>query len=131
MLLGAVLATGAALAQAPDQSSSAAQATQNANPRAHHAPNPDRMAKHLGKRLNLSDQQVAQIKPVLEERVQQMQTLRSDTSLSQQDRRSKAQQIMQDSNTRIEAALNDTQKQQFEEMLQQRRDHHKSQTKAQ
>jgi len=133
MLLGAVLATGAALAQVPDQKqpSSAAQATQNTNAREHHAPNPDRMAKHLGKKLNLSDQQVAQIKPVLEDRVQQMQTLRADTALSQQDRRGKARQIMQDSNTKIEAVLNDTQKQQFEEMLQQRRDHHKSQTKAQ
>jgi periplasmic protein CpxP/Spy len=133
MLLGAVLATGAALAQAPDQShpSSAAQATQNTNAREQHAPNPDRMAKHLGKKLNLSDQQVAQIKPVLEDRVQQMQSLRADASLSQQDRHSKARQIMQDSNTRIEAVLNDTQKQQFEELMQQRRDHHKSQTKVQ
>jgi Spy/CpxP family protein refolding chaperone len=133
MLLGAVLATGAALAQAPDQSqpSSAAQATQSTNPRAHHAPNPDRMAKHLSKKLNLSSEQVAQIKPVLEDRAQQMQTLRADTSLSQQDRRTKAHQIMQDSNTKIEAVLNDTQKQQFEEMLQQRRDHHKGQTRGQ
>ena len=133
MLLGAVLATGAALAQAPDQNqpSSAAQATQSTNAREHHAADPDRMAKHLGKKLNLSDQQVAQIKPVLEDRVQQMQTLRSDSTLSQQDRRSKARRIMQDSNTKIEAVLNDTQKQQFEKMLQERRDHHKSQTKGQ
>jgi len=133
MLLGAVLATGAALAQAPDQSqpSSAAQATQTTKVREHKAPNPDRMAKHLGKRLSLSSDQVAQIKPVLEDRTQQMQALRADTSLSQQDRRNKAHQIMQDSNSKIEAVLNDTQKQQFEQMLQDRRDHHKSQTTAQ
>ncbi len=133
MLLGAVLATGAALAQAPDQNqpSSAAQATENTNARTHQAPNPDRMAKHLGKKLNLSNDQVAQIKPLLEDRTQQMQAVRADTTLSQQDRHNKARQIMQDSDTRIEAVLNDTQKQQFEQMLQERRAHHNSQPKAQ
>lgn len=133
MLLGAVLATGAALAQAPGQNqpSNAAQATENTNARTHKAPNPDRMAKHLGKKLNLSSDQVAQIKPLLEDRTQQMQTLRADTTLSQQDRHSKARKIMQDSNTKIEAVLNDTQKQQFEQMMQARREHHKSQPKAQ
>ena len=133
MLLGAVLATGAAFAQAPNQSqpSKTAQAKQSTNARVHRAPNPDRVAKHLGKKLNLSNDQVAQIKPLLEDRVQQMQTLRADTSLSQQDRRSKARQIMQDSNTRIEAVLNDTQKQQFEQLMQERRANHHSQKNAQ
>ena len=133
MLLGAMLATGAALAQAPDQKqpSSAAQATQNDQARLHHAANPDQMAKHLGKKLSLSNEQVAQIKPVLENRAQKMQALRDDSALSQQDRRTKAHEIMQDSKNKIEAVLNDTQKQQFEEMLQQRRAHHKSQPTAQ
>ena len=132
MLLGAVLATGAALAQAPDatQKSNANNSAQTSKAQEHRAPNPDRMAKHLEKRLNLSTDQVAKIKPVLEDRVQQIQTLRADTSLSQQDRRSKAHAIMQDSNNKIEALLNDTQKQQFEQMLEERRAHHKSQTKA-
>jgi protein CpxP len=133
MLLGTVLAAGAALAQAPDQaqSSGASQTTQTTPVREHKAPNPDRMAKHLEKKLNLSNDQVAKIKPVLEDRVQQMQSLRADTSLSQQDRRNKAHQIMQDSNTKIEAVLNDTQKQQFEQLLQERREHHKSKMSAQ
>ena len=132
MLLGAVLATGAALAQAPNQSqpSTAAQPQQTTHVREHKAPDPDRMAKHLEKKLNLSNDQVTKIKPVLEDRVQQMQALRADTSISQQDRRNKAHQIAQDSNSKIEAVLNDTQKQQFEQMLQERRDHHKAQTTA-
>ena len=133
MLLGAVLTTGVAFAQAPDQSqaNSTPQATQNHEGRGHKAPNPDRMAQHLGKKLNLSSDQVAQIKPVLEDRAQQMQSLRADTTLSQQDRRAKAHQIMDDSKNKIEAVLNDTQKQQFEQMIQQRRDHHRSQPQAQ
>jgi len=82
------------------------------------------MAKHLGKKLGLSNEQVAQLKPILEDRQQQMQTLRSDTSLNDQDRQAKARGVMQDSKTRIEALLNDTQKQQFEQMLQERRARH-------
>ena len=132
MLLGAVLATGVALAQTPDQSqaSSAAQTTQTTAGQEHKTANPDRMAAHLGKKLNLSNDQVAQIKPLLEDRAQQMQALRADTTLSQQDRRTKAHQIMQDSNTKIESLLNDTQKQQFEQMMQERREHHKTQNKG-
>ena len=84
----------------------------------------------LNRSNNLNDQ-VAQIKPILEARQQQMQGLRSDTSLAPQDRRAKAQEIMQDSKTKIEAVLNDTQKQQFEQMLQERRAHHNSQPQAQ
>jgi hypothetical protein len=131
MLLGAVLSTGVVLAQAPDQAkpSSAAQAKQN--DAARHAANPDRMAKHLTKELGLSSDQEAQIKPVLEDRVQKMQALRADTSLSQQDRHTKARAIMQESNKKIEAVLNDTQKQQFEQMRQERRAHRKSQPEGQ
>src|SRR3954447_493297 len=83
MLLGAVLSTGVVLAQAPDQTqaSSATQAKQNDSARSHHSANPDRMAKHLSKKLGLSSDQEAQIKPVLQDRVQKMQALRADTSL--------------------------------------------------
>jgi periplasmic protein CpxP/Spy len=138
MLLGAALSTGVVLAQAPDPSQQATQPqAQQANQpqadqaRPHHAPNPDKQAKHLGKELGLSRDQVAQIKPVLEDRVQQMQALRADTSLSPQDRHAKAHGIVEDSKNKIEAVLNDTQKQQFEQMLQQRRAHHDSKPQAQ
>ena len=131
MFLGAMLSTGVVLAQSPDQAqpSSPAQATQGE--RGHHTADPDRMANHLGKKLNLSSDQVAQIKPVLENRAQQMQALRADATLSAQDRRAKAQDILADSKNKIEAVLNDTQKQQFEQMMQDRRAHRKSQPQAQ
>jgi Spy/CpxP family protein refolding chaperone len=117
------------LAQAPEQSpqSNPPQVTGNQPARPHHEINPDKQAKHLGKKLGLSSDQVAQIKPILEARQQQMQSLRSDSSVAPQDRRAKAREIMQDSKNKIEAVLNDTQKQQFEQMLQERRSHHNSQ----
>lgn len=121
---GMVLFSGALMAQTADQSQAAqstpqAPATQMSGPR--HAPNPDREAKHLGKRLGLSSDQVTQLKPILADRDTQMQNLRADSSLSQTDRRAKFQSIREDSKNKIEAVLNDQQKQQFEQMLAQRR----------
>jgi hypothetical protein len=81
-----------------------------------HRMNPDRQLSHLSKTLDLSTDQQAQIKPILLDRQQKMQSLWQDQSLSRQDKRAKAQAIQQDSQTRLEAALNDQQKQKFEEM---------------
>lgn len=85
--------------------------------------NPNRQAKRLAKQLNLSQDQVSQIEPILADRDQQMQALRGDSSLAPADRRTKAKGIMDDSNSKIEAVLNDQQKQQYEQMLASRREH--------
>jgi len=77
---------------------------------------PDRQLAHMTRALNLSADQQAQIKPILTERQQKMQALWQDQSLAREDRHSKAQAIQQDTRTRLEAALNDQQKQKFEEM---------------
>jgi hypothetical protein len=60
-----------------------------------------------------------------------MQSLGADASLAPQDRRAKAMSIFEDSKNKIEAVLNDPQKQQFEQMMQDRRAHHHSQPQAQ
>jgi hypothetical protein len=90
------------------------------------AMDPNHQLEHLSKALNLSADQQNQIKPILLDRQQKMQALFQDQSLSRQDRRSKAMAIQQDSKTKLEAALNDQQKQQFEELqakMQARRQH--------
>jgi hypothetical protein len=79
-----------------------------------HMMNPDRQLAHLTKTLNLSADQQSQIKPLLVDRQQKMQALWQDQSLSREDRLSKAQAIRQDARTKLEATLNDQQKQQFE-----------------
>lgn len=81
-----------------------------------HRMNPDRQLAHLSKTLDLTADQQAQIKPILVNRQQQMKALWQDQSLSRQDKRAKAQAIQQDTRTQLEAALNDQQKQKFEEM---------------
>ena len=120
--LGVLLSAGMAFvfAQAPSANQSAAPAQEG---RQHRTFDPGQQAAHLGQKLGLSSDQVAQIQPILADRFQKMQTLRTDTSISQQDRHTKVQAIMQDSNSKIEALLNDTQKQQFEQMLAQRHSH--------
>ena len=43
-----------------------------------------------------------------------MEALHQDQSMSQEDKMAKMKSLREDSNTKIEAVLNDTQKQQFE-----------------
>jgi periplasmic protein CpxP/Spy len=118
---GVLMAQAPAATQAPADNSTATAQTAPAGK--HRAPDPAREAKHLGKKLGLSTDQVSQLQPILADRDQQVQSTRSDTTLSQSDRRAKFQSIRQDSKTKIEALLNDQQKQQFEQMMQARRNH--------
>src|SRR5271169_423003 len=83
-----------------------------------HGPmSPDQKLQMLTKQLNLSADQQAKIKPILESESQQMQTLRQDSSLSREDRMSKMQQIRQGSNEQIKPILNSDQQQKFAEMM--------------
>jgi len=134
IVLGALLSAGILLAQAPEGNqasiANAPQAGQSQPGRQHRTFDPAQQAAHLGKRLGLNSDQVAQITPILTDRRQQMQSLRADASLTPQDRHAKARAIMQDSKGKLEAVLNDTQKQQFEQMLAERRSHRNHQPQA-
>jgi hypothetical protein len=79
--------------------------------------NPQRQTEFLARQLGLSRAQTAQIRPIIADRQQQIEALRTDTSLAPRDRRARVQGVMQDSRTRIEAVLTDSQKQQFEQIL--------------
>ncbi|GGH07981.1 hypothetical protein [Silvibacterium dinghuense] len=76
--------------------------------------NPDEQLKHMTKSLELTSDQQAQIKPILVAQQQQMEAVRGDQSLSREDRMAKMKSIRDDSKTKIEAALNDQQKQKYE-----------------
>jgi protein CpxP len=133
ILLGAILSSGLLMAQAPanpnPDTTLSTQSTPQAAPQQgmgrQHAMNPNKQAHHLAKALGLSKDQVQQIRPILADRDQQIQTLRGDANLAPEDRREKMRSIQQDSKTKIEAVLNDNQKQQFEQMLANRRAHRK------
>ena len=78
---------------------------------------PDRQLQRMTRELSLSSDQQAQIKPILVARQQQMEAVFQDQA-GGGDRRARMQSIRQDSNAKIEAVLNDQQKQKFAEMRQ-------------
>lgn len=135
LALGVLFCTGLLMAQAPDQSQSQAgiapQAAQSSQPATQNAPqqgrqhqvDPARAARHLGKQLGLTQDQVDQIRPIIADRQQQIQSIRADSTLVPRDRRVKVRGVMQDSRNKIEALLTDSQKQQFEQIQQNRRGH--------
>ena len=98
IILGALLSTGLVLAQSPGSNQAPAANAPQAAPAqsggSHRTFDPGQQALHLGKRLSLSDDQVAQIKPILADRFQQVQNLRADTSLSEQDRHAKVRALI-------------------------------------
>jgi len=77
----------------------------------------DQRLQMLTSQLNLSSDQQSQIKPILESESQQMQALRSDTALSQQDRMSKMQAIRKDTASQIKPILNADQQTKYQEMM--------------
>ena len=81
---------------------------------------PDEQVARMTKRYNLSSDQQAQIKPILANQQQQMQALRQDSSLSREDKMAKMKSIREDSSTKIQAVLNDSQKQKFAQDQQRR-----------
>ena len=95
------------------------QAPAPAQAREHRPVDPNRQIKMLSKRLSLSSDQQNQILPILTNRQQQIAALRADSSLSAQDRRAKMHAIRENSDAQIRGLLNDTQKQAYDQMLQQ------------
>jgi Spy/CpxP family protein refolding chaperone len=89
-------------------------------------PSPEQRLQRMTQQLNLTEGQQQQIKPLLDNESQQMQALWQDSSLSQQDRGAKAQQIRQNTTDQIKPILNADQQKKFDEM-QARRPRHNMQ----
>ena len=70
----------------------------------------------MTKKLNLSPDQVTQVKAIDDSTRQQMMALRSDTSVAQADKRAKMMAIHQASQDKIRAVLNDEQKTKYDAM---------------
>ena len=121
-LLGvsAFLAAGMAIGMPQDQSAPPPQ--ENGGRPAHRQMDPAQRTKMLAKRLKLSDDQQKQILPILTDQQQQMENLRSDTSVAPTDKREKMRSIRDDSETKLKTVLTDSQKQQYDQMQQQMRE---------
>jgi hypothetical protein len=129
---GLTLGSAAAFAQqnnpAPDTSTQ-----QPGNSRGkwgHQHMNADEQVARMTKRYSLTSDQQAQIKPILANQQQQVQTLRQDTTLSREDKMAKIKSIHEDSSSKIQALLNDSQKQKFAQDQQRRQERMQEQSTA-
>jgi Spy/CpxP family protein refolding chaperone len=119
-LLATGLTLGSAAAFAQQDNAAPAASAQAAPAMGHKHQTPDEQVAHMTKRYSLTADQQAQIKPILANQQEQMQALRQDATLSRDDKRAKAQSIHADSTNKIQALLNDTQKQKFAQDQQKR-----------
>lgn len=95
------------------QTSTPATTDGNGTHAAKHPMDPQQRADHLAKRLQLNTEQTNQIAAILGAHQQQLQSLRSDRSVKGADRRAKAQAIMKDGDTQLQAVLTDNQRQRY------------------
>jgi Spy/CpxP family protein refolding chaperone len=124
IVLSGLLATGLTLGSAAafaqqDSTPTNAPAQQQGG---HKHMSPEEQVAHMAKRYSLTSDQQAQITPILVNQRQQMQALRQDSTLSREDKIAKMQSIHADSNNKIQALLNDTQKQKFAQDQQRRQE---------
>jgi protein CpxP len=117
-----VLAVGTILAAAPfvtaqDSSSNDQQSPPAQGGRGHHGPpDPAQRTQELTKQLNLTSDQQTKVQDILQSEHTQMESLRQNTSQSQQDRRSKMMDIHKTSDSQIRALLDSTQQKKWDEM---------------
>jgi len=89
--------------------------------RGHHAPNPQKQAEMISKKLNLSADQTAKLTPILADRQQKTQALFQDQSLTQDQRRAQMKAIRENTQQQLATVLSPDQMQQLKSMKHGRR----------
>lgn len=109
----------------PDQSSQPAAASQGTDQAA--AVDPATKAKvqeglqKLATQLNLTDEQKAKIKPLLQEQVTQLKAVHDDTSLSAEQRQAKMKEVHQNYHSQVMAVLTPEQQKKFAAIKEQKK----------
>ena len=91
--------------------------------RPHGGPMGARQVEMLTKRLNLSPDQVTQVKAINDDTMKQAAAVRDDTTLARADKRGKMMDIRKASQDKIRAVLNDEQKTKYDAMPARMREH--------
>ena len=81
-----------------------------------HMDDPQAHLDHMSQMLNLTDDQKTKIKPILEDSTKQMQQLRQDTSLSEQDRKARKRSIKENTHAQIRQVLTPEQQAKMDQM---------------
>jgi periplasmic protein CpxP/Spy len=117
-----LLAAGLTFAQ-PSQESQAPTPDKHAG--MHHEESADTHLQMLSEKLNLTDDQKAKVKPVLQDQMQQMKAVREDSSLSEEQKRTKMKSIHESMHEQINAVLTPEQQVKFKQMKQEQMQKHK------
>jgi Spy/CpxP family protein refolding chaperone len=83
---------------------------------------PEHRVEMLQRRLNLNDSQTAQVRQIFKESRAQMETIRSNTSLTPEDRRAQMMTLHQGEESRIRAVLTPDQQEKFDAMQEKMRE---------
>ena len=89
------------------------------------AMNPESRLKMLTEKLNLTEEQQAKLKPILEDESQQMKALHDDTSLAPADKQAKMKELRDSSTDKINAVLTPDQQAKWKQMKQEMMEKHK------
>jgi Spy/CpxP family protein refolding chaperone len=118
-----VLLAGGTLALAGSaQQTAPAQGEEHGQRAGHAMPSVDDQMAAMTEQLNLTADQQAKIKPLLQDQHDQMQGLMRDQSMSQDDRRAKARSVHQSTVAKIRDILNDDQKKKYDAWQQEMRE---------
>jgi periplasmic protein CpxP/Spy len=93
--------------------------------------NAESKLQQISQQLNLSEEQKTKLKPILQDEVDQLKALKSDTSASSQDKLQKAKEIRAAHKQQIDAILTPDQKQKWQQMKEQAVDQMKQGTTPQ
>ncbi|GLQ45229.1 hypothetical protein GCM10007862_02800 [Dyella lipolytica] len=115
LAFGAMTLTSAAFAQ--DNAPATSGSSSSSAPQ-HAAPDPQKQAARLTRKLGLSSDQSAKITGILQDRQQQLAAARGDSTLAPQDRRAKVRSIQQSTDAQINAMLTPAQQTQYATMKQ-------------
>lgn len=80
--------------------------------------NADEHLQMLSQKLNLTDDQKAKIKPILEQHLKDRDAIMKDTSLTPEQKHEKMKASMDAAHAQMDPILNDEQKKQFAQMMQ-------------
>ena len=105
-----------AIAEQEKPSTATEQPRLNAPKRVMKAGNLERRMQHLTVRLDLTEEQRAQVRPILEEEAVRINALRVDDTLSRVQRRAKLQEIRDDMYERINTVLTPEQQKKHDEL---------------
>ena len=89
---------------------------------------PDEELAHLTEALHLSGEQQGRVRPLLQNRRDQLLQIRGDRNLSREGKGAKMKAVDDDANAKLLAILNDQQKPRYQEMIQHRKERVAQQT---